>query len=111
MAKRKNPLKDLDAFLKQEAKNVVQPNTVSEAPVATPSSEVATPPQAPVAITEEVILNYIANIKDPKALYTLMQQAVEKSTLNTAENKMLLNTLLYLQDKDHWKENITAYWS
>jgi restriction endonuclease Mrr len=115
MAKRKNPLKDLDAFLKQEAKNFVQPNRVTE---KTKEEEVAVPAPkkqevAPTTLSKESVMEYMANLSQSsnKEFYDIVKKSLEKSGLKSAEDKMLINTLLYLNDKTNWKENIKAYWS
>lgn len=113
MAKKKNTLKDLDAFLKQEAKSFVQPETVKkEVQQATPSS-IAEQPVAPVAapINDDSVIDFLAGKASPEEVYNIVQNAIEKSGKSTAENKMLINTLLYLKDKNNWKENIKSYWS
>ncbi|HNP20258.1 MAG TPA: hypothetical protein PKL31_17590 [Fulvivirga sp.] len=123
MAKRKNPLKDLDAFLKQEAKNFVQPNKVKETEKA--EKEIPAPPTAvevipdppkvepTVSLSNENVVEFMANLSksDHKEFYKIVKASIEKSGAKSSEDKMLLNTLLYLNDKENWKENIKEYWS
>lgn len=114
MAKRKNPLKDLDAFLKQEAKNFVQPNKV-KAPSIKEESANAYNLQATTSeqLTDENVAKYLSELKlkGDESFYTVIQSAVEKAGLESSENKMLINTLLYLKDKDNWKDAVKEYWS
>lgn len=109
MAKRKNPLKDLDAFLKQEAKSIVEPDKVAESPTIQQGNSGET---KPAELTETDIINFLANKVDSKdAFINIIQKAIEKSHANSSEHKMLLNTLLYIKDKDNWRESVTKYWS
>ncbi len=110
MAKRKNPLKDLDAFLKQEAKNFVDPTSINP----TENSETPkTQSGADDVVSEKMVLDYLANLKnsDVKAFYNLLKKSVELSGREASDNKMLINTFLYLQNKGNWKESIKDYWS
>lgn len=110
MAKKKNTLKDLDAFLKQEAKSFVQPDTVKkEEQASSPVIEQSAP--TPVSIDDDLVIDFLASKESTEDLYKIIQNAIEKSGKTSAENKMLINTLLYLKDKSNWKENIKAYWS
>lgn len=109
MAKKKNTLKDLDAFLKQEAKSFVQPDTVKKETVSE-ASEAAVQTAPPMAIDDNAVIEFLAG-KHSDDIYAIIQNALEKSGDTSAENKMLINTLLYLKDKNNWKENIKAYWS
>jgi hypothetical protein len=117
MAKRKNPLKDLDAFLKQEAKNFVQPNRVTEKTkeeeVAVPAPKKREAAPTPTPLSKESVMEYMANLSQSsnKEFYEIVKTSLEKSGAKSAEDKMLINTLLYLNDKTNWKENIKAYWS
>jgi hypothetical protein len=112
MSKKKNTLKDLDAFLKQEAKSFVQPNKVEPKSVEEPLAEVKTPQ---VSVSKELsnddIVNYLSKLSGSDDFYNIIKSSLEKSDINSSESKMLLNTLVYLKDKDHWKENIKSYWS
>lgn len=115
MAKRKNPLKDLDAFLKQEAKTFVQPdklaaNPIQEEPIASSKKEANTDHQI---VNEETVIEFLSNLKnsDNHSFYEVLKLAAEKSGLESSENKMLVNTILYLQNKEDWKEVIKDYWS
>jgi len=112
MAKRKNPLKDLDAFLKQEAKNFVEPDQVTS---KSEKNKVATkrPHDASTEITKQDVIDYLCTLKqkDDQSFYDVLKQSIEKAGLEASENKMLVNTVLYLQNKNNWKETIKEYWS
>jgi len=107
MSKNKNPLKDLDLFLKQQAASFVSPHTLSEKIEAeTPSiSEPIPEPE-----TKESILQSLERMMDqnPSAFYDLLIQAAEKKI--STERTMLINTALYLKNTTNWKEAIQKYW-
>lgn len=114
MAKRKNPLKDLDAFLKQEATSFVNPEKIQpeEKKEATPE---ATTPRTQQPSREEILseLQALANREGSSfrhSFYGLIRETLENLDHLTAEDKMLINTVLYLDDKQGWKENIKSYW-
>lgn len=111
MSKNKNPLKDLDLFLKQQAASFVSPTPLSEKIHSEPISE------EPQASTKESILLSIERMMDqnPSALYDLLIEAAEKKT--SSERTMLINTALYLKNTTNlsagqagWKEAIREYW-
>jgi hypothetical protein len=108
MSKNKNPLKDLDLFLKQQASSFVNPSTLSE------KIESELPPTPEPSLSEpetkESILQSLERMLDqnPAALYDLLIQAAEKKT--SAERTMLINTALYLKNTDNWKEAVREYW-
>ncbi len=112
MAKKKNTLKDLDAFLKQEAKSFVKPDKVkNEVQSEAPSKSAEHSEPTPLTIDDNLVIDFLAGKESAEDLYKIIQKAIEKSGKTSAENKMLINTLLYLKDKNNWKENIKAYWS
>ena len=122
MAKRKNPLKDLDAFLKQEAKSFVEPKKVEPKPevAAEPSAYQAKEvEEAPIQTAQATTLD-IAEVKEylikmrangDTEFLDLLLKVAEDSDTNSSKNKMLINTILYLKDQENWKENIKEYWS
>jgi hypothetical protein len=109
MSKNKNPLKDLDLFLKQQAASFVSPTPLSEKIHVEPISE------EPHGNTKDSILQTIERMLDqnPSSLYDLLIQAAEKRP--SAERTMLINTALYLKNTTNgqagWKEAIREYWS
>jgi hypothetical protein len=105
MSKNKNPLKDLDLFLKQQAASFVNPTRLSE----------KIPVDAPAGIktsdsSEETILQSIERLieQNPAALYDMLIQAAEKKT--SPERTVLINTALYLKNTNNWKETVREYW-
>lgn len=108
MAKRKNPLKDLDAFLKQEASSFVKPEPKQPA-------ESITSGHTGMATADEIIEAIealAAKDRDTyrKELFEIIKASIEHLDKTSAEDKMLINTILYLKDKNNWKENIKNYW-
>lgn len=108
MAKRKNPLKDIDSFLKQEASALIKPDKVEEQKNEAPDIK---------NLTKEDVLNYFEQLasKDENefktSLLEITKSSLENSGLSKAEDKMLMNTILYLQHPEDWKKVISAYWS
>ncbi|WP_333820923.1 hypothetical protein [Ohtaekwangia sp.] len=138
MSKKKNTLKDLDDFLKQQAATLVSPAKLSDqietpppaAPTSAPVAPEVTPAsateQAPVAaqaapahvvseISNSSILESIKALAEKegttvrKKLYDIILQSVAHQSLS-AEDTMLINTILYLKSGDDWKEVIREYW-
>jgi len=110
MAKRKNPLKDLDAFLKQEASSFVKPekkddtattSTVSEKPALASSDEI-------ISAIDQLAKKDQGRFREE--FYEIIKSSLEHLDPNSSEDKMLINTILYLKDKDNWKVNIQDYW-
>ena len=150
MSKKKNTLKDLDEFLKQQAATLVPPQPLSDtirtqAPAAPAPAPVPTPaPAAPAHVpptippTPEAVAPTaapaptVAHVYEPvstdtilrdlnllaqsshstvrKALYDVIIKAMETQHQSSAEDKMLINTALYLKSGDNWKEVIREYW-
>jgi len=118
MSKKKNTLKDLDDFLKQQAAVLVAPTPLSE------TIRESIPPEAEQALLKErkteisvaKILDDLTALSEKegpsfrKKFYDLIIQSVESQKISTAEDKMLINTALYLKSGDRWKETIRAYW-
>jgi hypothetical protein len=111
MSKNKNPLKDLDLFLKQQAASFVSPTPLSEKIQVQSTSEVTQ------SFSEETTLQSIERLLDqnPSVLYDMLIEAAEKK--NSAERTMLINTALYLKNTSNlptgqvgWKEAIREYW-
>lgn len=117
MSKKKNTLKDLDDFLKQQAATLVAPTPLSDT-LKDRVKERA--PENPVADESDVsvasILSDIKALSDKegnsfrKKFYDLIIQSLEAQKNATAEDKMLINTALYLKNPEGWKETIRAYW-
>lgn len=104
MSKNKNPLKDLDLFLKQQAASFVSPTPLSE------KIQVETQPEPTRSSSEESILQTMERLMDqnPSALYDMLIKAAEKK--NSSERTMLINTALYLKNTNNWQQAIREYW-
>jgi hypothetical protein len=137
MSKKKNTLKDLDEFLKQQAATLVTPSPLSgqlpaetpapvalapivaEAPIAPPVPVAATPQAQPVVqeVTAESIEQALQTLYRREGgpafrrkLYDIILRASETAGQTLPEDKMLINTVLYLKSGDQWKETIRTYW-
>lgn len=127
MSKKKNTLKDLDEFLKQQAATLVAPQKLSEAmrqetpaPAIQPAATPTPAPNIPAATTTEpvsteTILRNLRQLSDTdtafrQALYDLIMRSLESLPTSLPEDKMLINTALYLKNGEQWKEAIRQYW-
>ncbi|HOX82367.1 MAG TPA: hypothetical protein PLJ60_10000 [Chryseolinea sp.] len=123
MSKKKNTLKDLDEFLKQQAATLVSPVQLSEkidAPEPVKQNISPTPAVATTTPDEEVSvstllrdLNTLAAKEGSsyrKKFYDLIIQSLENQNQSLPEDKMLINTALYLKSGDNWKDAIRNYW-
>jgi hypothetical protein len=139
MSKKKNTLKDLDEFLKQQAATLVDPPRLSdkiEAKKPEPVVEkreveeeketvesIAEPEipksEAPVkkqGVSAQQIMNDLntlalqENDRFKTKFYDIIIKTIEARNEFTAEDKMLINTALYLKTGDRWKEAIRDYW-
>lgn len=108
MSKNKNPLKDLDLFLKQQASSFVNPTPLSEKI----QEEVSFAPEqiTQSATSQEDLVKTLSTMMDqnPSALYDLLIKAAEQKI--GAERTVLINTALYLKNTNNWKEAIQEYW-
>jgi len=127
MSKKKNTLKDLDEFLKQQAASLVSPPSLREkieetappAPAIKEQPKVeAPPPQAGAAdeVSTASILQDLKTLSEKEGvffrqkLYDLIIQTLETQKKSLPEDKMLINTALYLKSGTLWKEAIREYW-
>ena len=119
MSKKKNTLKDLDEFLKQQAATLVPPSKLQEKLEAEPQkpSESDQPAgvSAPIQPTFESILKDLKALSSDEAdfrkrFYELIIDITESQRESLPEDKMLINTALYLRNREHWKEAIREYW-
>jgi hypothetical protein len=123
MSKKKNTLKDLDEFLKQQAATLVSPVQLSEkidTPEPVKQNPVPSPVAAAITSSEEVSsstllrdLNTLAAKEGSsyrKKFYDLIIQSLENQSHSLPEDKMLINTALYLKSGDNWKDVIRNYW-
>jgi len=124
-AKRKNPLKDLSAFLahQEAASKVPQPKSVQEAEAflekkPTQIADVGRPSKIAVAheANAESIINLLSELSKKNEdnfrdeLYNIITQVVGNLKQSTSEDKMLINTALYLANQNNWKEVVKEYW-
>jgi hypothetical protein len=128
MSKKKNTLKDLDEFLKQQAATLVSPSKLSDkvpAPVQqVVQKEEAAPQQEEVQVKEnghpvsaEQLLHDLQALAKKEGhegfrhqLCDLIIRSVESQNQFSAEDRMLINTALYLKSGDQWKDSIREYW-
>lgn len=135
MSKKKNTLKDLDEFLKQQAATLVtparlsdtveaasQPQPVSAPPASEPVKEQKQPEEpAPTRkndqpVSAEKLLHDLQALASKEGhqfretFYDLIIQSVESQNQFSPEDKMLINTALYLKSGDQWKDVIREYW-
>lgn len=117
MSKKKNTLKDLDEFLKQQAAALVSPSKLSEKVEQLPPlpRAQADKPTA-VAISAAKIFADLKKLAQEEKtqfrdnLYDLIIQSIELLNQYSPEDRMLINTALYLKNPGHWKEAIRDYW-
>jgi len=118
MSKKKNTLKELDEFLKQQASTLVAPAQLSDT-IPPPPLETKTPAEntsAEVEITQSKILDDLIKLAEKegtafrKVFYDLIVKSVEKQKNSSAADKILINTALYLKSGNQWKETIRSYW-
>lgn len=123
MSKKKNTLQDLDEFLKQQAATLAPPEKLSEkVEEQKPASEQETIVQQKntqptlTEISQEKILYDLNKFSEQegvffrKKLYEIIIKSLEALPQSLPHDKMLINTALYLQAGDDWKEVIREYW-
>jgi hypothetical protein len=114
MSKKKNTLKDLDEFLKQQAAILAPPERLSEA-TEQPSKSTETL-LADQEISAEQLIEKLQELLQKKGvdsrnkLYSLILDTLGSIPESLPEDKMLINTVLYLKNPDQWKETIRQYW-
>jgi hypothetical protein len=115
MSKKKNTLQDLDDFLKQQAATLVTPGTLSDN--VEPIAEIKEPEvqSIPDESGKDVVKEFQIPLSkhDPtfrKKLYDFIIESLETQHESLPEDKMLINTALYLKSGDDWKNAIREYW-
>jgi hypothetical protein len=118
MSKKKNTLKDLDEFLKQQAATLVSPDKLTDKKEdSTQVQEAAAMKRLAAEISHEKILEDLQELSRregeqfPNRFYDLIIRSFESRNKLTAEEKMLINTALYLKSGHQWKQVIREYWS
>ena len=123
MSKKKNTLQDLNEFLKQQAATLVPPEKLSEKveEQKTASQEEIivqqqTTQPTQTEVSQEKILHDLKKFSEQegvffrKKLYEIIIKSLEAQPQSLPHDKMLINTALYLQAGDAWKEVIREYW-
>ena len=118
MSKKKNTLKDLDDFLKQQAATLVAPTALSDTLKETVKEvkQESTVAELEPEVSVSTILQDIQALSEKegqsfrKKFYEVIIKSLESLQNSTAEDKMLINTALYLKSPESWKETIRAYW-
>ena len=111
MSKKKNTLQDLDAFLKQQAATLVTPNSLSATGDEKSGLINITPLPTEVEVSDP--LPDLGSKEDPafrRKLYDYIIDALEGRKDSLPEDKMLINTALYLKGGNDWKNVIRQYW-
>jgi hypothetical protein len=118
MSKKKNTLKDLNEFLKQQAATLVSPPKLTteknEALTELKESPVMREIEPEVSF-ENVFSDIMKLSKDDslqfrKKFYELIIKSTAALPRSLPEDKMLINTALYLKYGERWKEAIREYW-
>jgi hypothetical protein len=116
-SKKKNTLKDLDEFLRQQAASLVSPDPVpTQSAEVVPHTDYSHKAESPSTVTTDKLFKELQDLsnQDPESfrqkLYALIIQILEAQKPSLPEDKMLINTALYLTSGDHWKEAIREYW-
>ncbi len=118
MSKKKNTLKDLDEFLKQQAATLVTPMQLSDTILETEPEKKDVPvfEEAAGEVSVAKILNDLNTLAEKegtsnrKKFYDLIIQYMEAQKNSMPEDKVLINTALYLKSGEKWKEAIQQYW-
>ena len=119
MSKKKNTLKDLDDFLRQQAATLVAPTPLSDSlkeRVKEEKHESVPTTESVDDVSVEKILKDIKALSEKegssfrKKFYDLIIQSLESQKSPNSEDKMLINTALYLKSPETWKETIRSYW-
>ena len=121
MSKKKNTLKDLDEFLKQQAATLVSPERIGDknepereeinSHVPEPSVQTAT-----ASISTDKLVHDLQQLAEAEGtqfrnkFYDLIIKTVELQNQYSGEDRVLINTALYLKSGEKWKEVIREYW-
>jgi len=112
MSKKKNTLQDLDDFLKQQAATLVTPEALGDTVETVHVVERVAPKlDGEKSSIEE--FQTVPSKHDPtfrKKLYDFIIESLETQKDSLPEDKMLINTALYLKSGDNWKNVIRQYW-
>ena len=104
MSKKKNTLKDLDEFLKQQAATLVAPASLSE---KVSKEEIKTQQKS---VEKEVVKTTAKTDQERLALCDTIIKTLEAKPHLDPEDMMLINTALYIKHGENWKEAVREYW-
>jgi hypothetical protein len=110
MSKKKNTLRDLDDFLKQQASALVIPEPADIAPAAELLSTNQIAPQVPQDSPSTLEKHFEREGDTREKLYDFIIHSLEKRADPSPEDTVLINTTLYLKNGENWKEAIRQYW-
>jgi hypothetical protein len=118
MSKKKNTLKDLDEFLRQQAATLVTPDKLTGKPESPVKQTPETAQEGQPLLTQATVESIIASIRtlssEPdfriKLSDIILGSVSSLGNHLTPEDKMLINTALYLKHGENWKEAIREYW-
>jgi len=108
MSKKKNTLKDLDEFLKQQAANLVAPEKLSERLESAPT-ETPIPTAKADSLSDQ--LRNILNTDGMDAFCQTILSSLPSGSTPTEEEILLINTALYIKGGKLWKQTVRDYWS
>lgn len=111
MSKKKNTLKNLDEFLKQQAANLVSPERLTDrlsdpSDANTSAVDVTSDTEANDIVYQ---LKQLINEQGMDKFYDTLIETLDSKQANT-EDMMLINTALYLKNGDAWQAAIQNYW-
>jgi hypothetical protein len=113
MSKKKNTLKDLDEFLKQQAATLVTPSTLTTSSPETSTGQGSTSESTlsfdKVLEDLQMLAKNEGHVFRPK-LYELIIKTLENQDKPMPVDTMLINTALYLKHGENWKDGISHYW-
>jgi hypothetical protein len=110
MSKKKNTLQDLDNFLKQQAATLVTPDTLIKVE-AQQKTQDSVPQKEIQPISEDITSAPSKEDSDFRnKLYDYIIRSLEAQKDSLPEDKMLINTALYLKSGGDWKKVIREYW-
>lgn len=102
MSRNKNPLKDLDLFLRQQASSLVTPTPLSE--------RIAQESEVPQEHPREDLVQQLIKLAETDRQQFLDTVIEAAAASKLPENTLLINTALYLKHPQNWKEAVLNYW-
>jgi hypothetical protein len=130
MSKKKNTLKDLDEFLKQQAASLVSPEKLNISKEELKDEEVV--PLLENVSVQQITVEHERPVVEPtfhdalellktlsrkndylefrKKMYDMLLSVMDAQHHQVPEDKIFINTLLYLKHGQRWKDGIREYW-